>query len=427
MNDVERLGGRLAGIEDEALVHDRSVEAGRALFAASLAGRGGAMRSRARPGRWLAAAAAAALVLVAGAALWMEPGGKGTIAVGRWLRAPADEALAFDFGGGSSLVLAPRSQARVTSGGPRRAEVVLERGSVFLDVEPAPDNRWRVFGGPYEIRVTGTRFDTAWKPEAASLRVEVFEGAVVVTGPLVPDGQRVAAGHVFTADLAAGRVALERADAAPAGDAGNGASDGAGGDGDAGEEFRVKPDPPREGRDGAGKRDGRGGRVGGAAAEGPPDEPAWGSALRDGRHAEAVILAEGRGFAWVLAEATAGELFALGESARLSNRLDLAATAYIELRARFPGTGHAAAAALSLGRMAFDQGRDYAAAAMWLETYLGEASDTSLAREALGRLMEARQRAGDALGAAAAARRYLELHPDGPHAGLARQIAGTAP
>jgi outer membrane protein assembly factor BamD (BamD/ComL family) len=60
-------------------------------------------------------------------------------------------------------------------------------------------------------------------------------------------------------------------------------------------------------------------------------------------------------------------------------------------------------------------------AAEWFSTYLKEQPGGALAREALGRLIEAYQAAGDRVSARAAAERYLKSYPDGPHATLARQ------
>ncbi len=62
-----------------------------------------------------------------------------------------------------------------------------------------------------------------------------------------------------------------------------------------------------------------------------------------------------------------------------------------------------------------------AQAAEWFSTYLKEQPGGALAREALGRLIEAHQAAGDPISGRAAAERYLKSYPDGPHATLARQ------
>jgi hypothetical protein len=64
--------------------------------------------------------------------------------------------------------------------------------------------------------------------------------------------------------------------------------------------------------------------------------------------------------------------------------------------------------------------RAHGEAARWFEVYLRERPRGDLAREAAGRLIEARLGARDRPAARAAARAYLARYPDGPHAALAR-------
>ena len=64
----------------------------------------------------------------------------------------------------------------------------------------------------------------------------------------------------------------------------------------------------------------------------------------------------------------------------------------------------------------------YADAQRWFEVYLHERPNAPLAREARGRLMEALVRTGERARAESLAEQYLGLHPDGPHAKLARQL-----
>jgi outer membrane protein assembly factor BamD (BamD/ComL family) len=86
----------------------------------------------------------------------------------------------------------------------------------------------------------------------------------------------------------------------------------------------------------------------------------------------------------------------------------------------------AAVAAYGLGRIAFDQEHAYAQAARWFAAYLNEQPVGPLAREASGRLMEAKQRSGDLAGARSSAQRYLREYPDGPQAALAQELLGQA-
>jgi TolA-binding protein len=93
------------------------------------------------------------------------------------------------------------------------------------------------------------------------------------------------------------------------------------------------------------------------------------------------------------------------------------------LRRRFPGGGHSAFAAFELGRLHFDQLGAYHEATRWLNTYLAEQPSGPLAREALGRVMEAESKSGNASEARRTAELYLSRYPTGPHQKLARSLA----
>ncbi|MBI5502016.1 MAG: hypothetical protein HY907_17370, partial [Deltaproteobacteria bacterium] len=58
---------------------------------------------------------------------------------------------------------------------------------------------------------------------------------------------------------------------------------------------------------------------------------------------------------------------------------------------------------------------------------LAEPRASGIAREAAGRLIEALDRAGHSEAAATAAREYLQLDPDGPHADFARALLAGEP
>jgi len=77
---------------------------------------------------------------------------------------------------------------------------------------------------------------------------------------------------------------------------------------------------------------------------------------------------------------------------------------------------------MAMGRMAFDQQRDYCKAAHWLSIYLEEQKSSGLRREALGRLMEAHQRCGNVPASRRIARQYLSAYPAGPQSSQAQEI-----
>lgn len=163
-----------------------------------------------------------------------------------------------------------------------------------------------------------------------------------------------------------------------------------------------------------------------AAASREPDTHAdtWTDLAARGRYAPAFESAQRRGLMTLCDEAPAGELLTLSEVARWSGHASDARRPLLSARARFAGSAEAAAATFALGRIAFDNLRDYGEAAQWFAALLQEQPNGVLAREASGRLLEAYERLGNQSRAAALAERYLARYPAGPHAGLASRILG---
>jgi TolA-binding protein len=152
------------------------------------------------------------------------------------------------------------------------------------------------------------------------------------------------------------------------------------------------------------------------------DDGDWRALVAAGRYAEGVRAAERAGWTRVCRSANAVELLALADAARLSGETSRAVEALLMLRQRFPGSTSAATGAFSLGRLAFEKRGNYGDAARWFQTYLNEQPQGPLMGDAIGRLMEARDRGGDRAAARRDAERYLERFPTGPYAGTARVI-----
>jgi TolA-binding protein len=117
----------------------------------------------------------------------------------------------------------------------------------------------------------------------------------------------------------------------------------------------------------------------------------------------------------------ADDLLLLGDVARFAGDLDRADEAYRIARRRFP---EADRPTFALGLIAFEGRHDYPAAAGWFASYLRSFPHGPLAREAAGRLLESRLKAGDLSGAREAAQSYLRAFPDGTHAALAKRTVG---
>ncbi|WP_437756395.1 FecR domain-containing protein [Sorangium sp. So ce1389] len=158
-----------------------------------------------------------------------------------------------------------------------------------------------------------------------------------------------------------------------------------------------------------------------------PETPRWRALALDARYKDALAAAEREGFDALCATASAGDLHALGDAARLGGSTARAVQAFTALRRRFPGSPEAASAAFLLGRIAQDQSNDPAGSARWFTRYLTEHPGGAFAADAAGRLVEAEDRRGDDAGARRAAERYLAAYPNGSHAAYARRLLARAP
>ncbi len=385
----------------------------------------------------LALAAVMMFVLRPREAVRFEVGTAEAGVVGAWIAAPAGADLPIRFSDGSVLRLAPGGRARVAAVGADGADVALERGELDLAVVHRDATRWTVRVGPFQVKVIGTRFQAHWDPVNEQFGVARGEGAFTVSGPVVGEGRAVRAGERLTVSPAAGTLEVGPI---PSGDHVVGARDPAAGAAPVVVESAV---PAVQAPVGAGATapvspSAERARVavvvidGGAEPpptvpnESAPSPPGWRALALDARYKEALAAAEREGFDGICAGASAGDLRALGDAARLGGSTGRAVQAFGALRKRFPGSAEAAAAAFILGRIAQDQSKDYAGAVGWLSRYLAEQPGGAFAEDALGRLVEAMDRQGDAAGARRTAERYLAAYPGGPHAGYARRVLARA-
>ncbi len=378
------------------------------LDALALPGRGDelvalvARRKRARR----VALRAAALVLGLGliGSVWLRPrpasfalgdGRPGRVAA--WISAEAP--LPLRFSEGSVVTLAASARARVTWLDEQGARLVLEQGALSARVIHRDVTRWSVAAGPFDVRVTGTRFDVSWSPAAGLFELRLEEGSVTVTGPSLGAERSVRAGEALRVELNP-PVPLPAAVAAPASPLSVAPA------------ARTAPSPRA--------------RASVPRADGAALDRAWEqirSLTRAARYGQALQLADASGWSELGARGSASDWLTLADAARFAGDARRTRELLLGLRERFPADAHAATAAFLLGRSAAEQERDNAQAERWFSVYLAEQPAGVLAGDALMRLAETRARGGDAAGAAAAARRYLALEPHGPHAARARRLA----
>jgi ferric-dicitrate binding protein FerR (iron transport regulator) len=359
---------------------------------------------------------------------------------GAFIAAPTASETPVTFSDGSKVRLAPAARVRVAEVAQNGARVRVESGEVFVSVVHKDETRWAVEAGPFEVRVTGTKFAVDWDPAATGLVVRLEEGSVYVRGcGLDGEGRRLVAGEQLRASCNDHALSVTPARHGGAANAEPAVAPRASRNAEPAVTPNALPDAPAE-QAPAGPR---------ASAKSPaPVEtaPSAGGAprastagaqdvapqkaadlARRGAHAEAVMAAEANGFAATCDALSAPELLLLADAGRYAGRFDRAAEALTVTRRRFPASDAAATAAFELGRIDMDIRRDLDAAGDYFETYLRERPSGSLAREALGRALEARHRAGNTARAERLAVRYLATYPDGPYANLAHKLAVPAP
>ena len=454
---LDRLGAQIAR-EQDALLERRNAQAEVRSRIAELdlesldAGSARSATRRLRRAAWLGGAAA--ITAAAAVALVMWSGERSTgaatlsvvltdeqegaaaarptatptsLQVGHFVQAPRDHAVALQFSDGSRVKLAKGGRARLMGLRASGADVSLESGQMALHVQHRESSSWHIGAGPFVVHVTGTRFDVGWVPEADALELTLHDGRVELSGCVFGTGYRVLAGQTVRASCrnehfdvtgAAGAAAVQQlgtagslaaspatpttpsqrtpapeiAPAAPASETAKPIG-------------RTREDRPR--------------------AEKARNHLTWQALARTGRYAQALAAARALGFHQECTHAGAEDLRTLANVARYGQDSQGEAEALQGLRTRFPGTKRAAWAAFALGRLEFDNHAAYAEAAEWFRIYLNEEPHGELAREALGRLLEAKQRQGDLTGATDLAERYVRDYPQGPHADLARALTSA--
>jgi len=319
--------------------------------------------------------------------------------VGDLLYSPGSEPLPVHFSDGTSLSMGASTRARVTETNSHGATVVLAEGSLSLAVVHREASRWNVAAGPFTVRVTGTKFDIRWNAAEETLALDLHEGSVTVVGPsLCPAGRRVLAGESLRISVPSARAAAtpNPAFAAPA--------------------AMAEVPPARDGR----AKDDRAKAV--AIETDGAGHGSWKQLALEGRYADALAAVEAEGFETACRRASTADLLLLGYTARFAGSLKRAEQALQLVQSRPLARHEAAMSAFTLGRIAYDDRRNYADAARWFQSYLRDEPSGGLAREAAGRLIEAQKAAGDIAAARESASAYLSKYPVGPHAALARAV-----
>ncbi len=386
--------------------------------------------ARAANGRWsvalafgtLAAGAAAAFIYLHPRAISYAVAGVGEGEVGAALVAPAAAPLELQFSDGSAVTLPPRAAAHVEALDRNGATVAIEEGTLEVSVIHRSHTRWQVQAGGYRIQVTGTRFAAGWDRSSRALTVTMHEGSVLVSGPGLEEPVRVVTGQRLRASASGADLGLENAPAPsaeleapppglpPSATASHGS------------EPALAPPPTEIAPPTERPSAPRARRVEAVAAHaGTPVNGDWRVQAARAEYHEALAAAVLEGWRAECARLGADDLVLLGDVARLAGDLDRAEEAYRSARRRFP---EADRPIYALGLIAFEGRHNYKLAGDLFGSYLRSFPRGPLAREAAGRLIESRLKAGDDLEARRAATSYLHDFPGGPYAALARRTVG---
>ena len=388
------------------------------------------LRARPANGRWsvalafgtLAAGAAAAFIYLHPRPISYAVAGVGQGEVGTALVAPPAAPLELQFSDGSAVTLPPPAAAHVDALDRNGATVAIEEGTLEVSVIHRTHTRWQVQAGGYRIQVTGTRFAAGWDRQSRALTVTMHEGSVLVSGPGLKEPVRVVTGQRLRASASGADLGLENGPAPSAEmEAPPTAATPSAATSRVPEPALAPPPteiaPPTERASAP-----RAHRVEAVATRAAtPINADWRVQAARAEYHEALAAAVLEGWRAECARLGADDLVLLGDVARLAGDLDRAEEAYRSARRRFPAADRPIYA---LGLIAFEGRHNYKLAGDLFAGYLRSFPRGPLAREAGGRLIESRLKAGDDAEARQAAAAYLHDFPGGPYAALARRTVG---
>jgi TolA-binding protein len=325
-----------------------------------------------------------------------------------YVSAPADRAVGVQFSDDTLVQVEPSSQVRVEETSRRGARVLLERGTAAVHVIHRAGAQWTFAAGPFEVLVTGTRFDLAWDPNRGLFDLKLREGSVEVRGPLggvVPlrGGEELHADMhtrtLTTTDSSASSQPASEKDSNTTGTA-NPLED-------------VAPPLVLPAASASSSNT--------SPSTAPPPAKPWSKLIAAGEFKELLRQAKERGVGNCARLCSASDLSALADAARYSGKTAIATQSLSSLRARFAGEPEGRAAAFLLGRLREGQGAASDARA-WYGTYLSESPSGPYAAEALAGKMRVVATLEGKAAAVPLAEDYLRRYPTGVQSATARGI-----
>jgi TolA-binding protein len=341
----------------------------------------------------------------------------GTVLDGGYLREFGHAGIKLSFNEGSKLVLMPGTRGRLRAVNKAGARVAIEHGTASFQVTQGNDRRWLVEVGPFLVTVKGTVFTVSWDPSSERFELSLRRGRVVVSGPVSGGDIALRAGQRLVVNLAKLETLITEEKPEESIDDSVGAP-----------VFRAVTSPalrPSAAKD----------KTAGPATSAAPapsavarrvakvdTERRWPDELVSGHWDRIIEDVERAGVEATLDKASSEDLFALANAARYRRRTDLARTALLAERRRFPGSPRALDATYLLGRVEESGERGMARAIAWYDEYLARAPTGAYAAEALGRKMTLTNEIGGPAEARPIAEEYLRRFPRGSYAGSARAL-----
>ena len=329
----------------------------------------------------------------------------GAILEGGYLSESGNGGVSLLFSEGSKFVLAPGARGRLRAVTAEGARLVLDHGTASFQITPHLEHRWWVEAGPFMVAVRGTDFTVVWDPTREELEVKLRQGRVAVTGPVLGEELILRPGQSLRVNLAKRETMITDARGeipAPA---------------------ALPSAPPANASVPlAALSSAIAPSARGSASPGP-SERRWREAVAKGEWDRILADAERDGVEATLPTLSSDELFALADAARYRRRPDLARSALLAQRERFPNSSRASDAVFLLGRVEESQSARKAMAVKRYDEYLARASSGTYAAEALGRKMILVNELHGAENARPIAEQYLRRFPSGSYADAARTLA----
>jgi hypothetical protein len=333
----------------------------------------------------------------------------GSVLEGGYLRESGHEGMNVVFNEGSRLALAPGTRSRLRVVDRDCAHVAIERGRGSFQVVHKSNRRWLVDVGPFLVTVTGTVFTVSWDPVSEELDLRLREGNVVVSGPVSAGEIALRAGQRLVANLARVETVITEETPEQARSESSGAPPAP-----ALTPPGLHPSAPRPSPALVASKASTPAKLAG--------DRQWSRKLARGQWDRILEDAERIGVEATLSEAPAEDLFALANAARYRHRSDLARSALLAERRRFPESPRSLEAIYLLGRVEESGETGTAQALAWYDEYLARAPTGPLVGEALGRKMTLTDKIEGPARARSLAEEYLRRFPKGNYAGSAREL-----